>query len=240
MGGRGSSSSKSKGGGGGIVGDGTQPTGRVSGGGNINIEFETEPKQEPTKAKRLENMNEAQVDLEIAQEQKIIESAQKIMDKNSTESAYMRGMREQFPTGVGGSGWSNAAIKRHQRAVDADMNRINRYTEAANRKQAAEQRLLSLEKIKNQIKGTGKTQKQIREEKVKNAVNKTMQNSTIKWERYTDSTAYGKVVVRKAGGYKIRTTDGTSFIYKGDEQLGSTSTVKKAMAYVENRIAKGK
>ena len=81
----------------------------------------------------------------------------------------------------------------------------------------------------NTVKGTGKTINQIKDEKLANVA----KNSTIKWEKSTQKGQFGNVTVRKSGDFEIRTTGGTSFIYKNGKQIGMTNKLKDATAFVE-------
>lgn len=191
------------------------------------------PKQQPTKAKLIENMNEAQIDTELAKANKRISQLEKTMKQNLGSSAWEQGMREAFPLGAGG-----LDEKTRKRIVgrenSASLNKATKYVEAMKERDQLSGRVSALEKAKNQISGTGKTQKQIKEKSTKKLVNELSSNSERTWSKTTETSLYGKTIVRTSGNYQIHTTGGTSFIYVNGKQIGMTNGLKKAQAFVES------
>ena len=188
--------------------------------------------QKATNARDIENMNEAQLNKEIAKTQRTIDKLDSVMKKNSLDSAESRAMREAFPLGVG---MRTAAQQRKQAAInERDVQKAKAYTDALDSKKAAETHLKALQDAKKQIAGTGKTQKQIREEKAKKAVANTPK--TLKWK----TTQKGGWVnggfapkIMKAGNVEIHSFGGIYELWKDGKQVGRTDKLSKAKAAAE-------
>ena len=98
-------------------------------------------KQTPTKARDIENMNEAQIDVEFRSTSADIARAEKAMGKNDiTNTSDARAMREAFPLGVGGDGWSEEKKRAKARGLERDAVMAKKYTDAYSQKEAAEKR----------------------------------------------------------------------------------------------------
>ena len=192
--------------------------------------------QQATNARAIDNMNEAQLDKEIARQETIISRAEKTMQKNNiTNTAEAKAMQEAFPLGVGGDGWSAERRRAQQRGIERDTKKAAEYTQAYNTKRSAEARLKNLTDAKKEIQGTGKTLNQIREERAKQVVANT--ESTLKWTTtqkggYTSNGGYQPKVI-KAGSFEIHGSDGLYTIYKDGKRMGSTDKLSKAKAYAE-------
>lgn len=191
--------------------------------------------QKPTNAVQIENMNEAQIDKEISKEQRRIASLDRVMQKNDIENtAEAKAMREAFPLGVGGDGWSEQRIKARNRGLERDAKMAKEYTEAYSKKKAAENRIEKLKQAKNEIKGTGKTQREVRADKLKQTVKSTP--STMKWKTTQkggwSNGGYSPKII-KAGDFEIHGTSGMYSIYRNGKQIGSTSKLSTAKAYAE-------
>lgn len=192
--------------------------------------------QKATNARTIENMNEAQLDKEIARQNAIISRAEKSMQKNNiTNSQHAQAMQNAFPLGVGGDGWSAERRRAQLRSIESDTRKAANYAQAYDAKRNAEARLKSLTDAKNEIKGTGKTQSQIREEKAKQAVANT--KNTLKWITtqkggFTANGGYQPKVI-KAGVFEIHGSNGLYTIYKNGKRVGSTDKLSKAKAYAE-------
>ena len=189
-------------------------------------------KQKATNARDIENMNEAQLDKEIAKTQRTIDRLDAVMDKNSLDSAESRAMREAFPLGVG---MRTAAQQRKQAAInERDVQRAKAYTDALDSKTAAETRLKALQDAKKKVKGTGKTQKQIREEKTKKAVASTPKTLTWKTTQKGGwvNGGYAPKII-KAGNVEIHSFGGVHELWKDGKQIGRTDKLSKAKAAAE-------
>lgn len=207
MGGRGGSSG-SKGGGGGAAAKGAE---------------QTSAKQKPTNAKAIENMNEAQLDNEIAKQQKIIASADKVMG-NTPKSENIGAI----PLGQLTRGKTQA---QKDKIIERSTNQAKKFTEAYDKKKMAETRLKNLEQAKKSVKGTGKTQKDLRNEKKKQAAKKS---GDWKSTRTKEGTTYsqGENTITKQKGSSL-------FWLNGKYYFNSLSDAKAAAKVLQSR-KKGK
>lgn len=132
--------------------------------------------QNATNAKATENMNEAQLNIEIDKTKKEIE---KLKQKRAsiTESAAEKAMQEAFPLGTGGLSEAQANKKAGQLAETA-LSRSKSLVSTVEKQTSAEKRLDVLEKAKDKIKGTGKTLKEIEKEQKTNPSNKAVVRRT--------------------------------------------------------------
>lgn len=210
MGGRGSSSGKAGGG----------------GGGGIKAEQNTTT-QQATNAKAIENMNEAQLDNEIAKQQKIIANADKVMG-NTPESENIG----VIPLGQVTRGKTQA---QKDKIIERSTNQAKKFTEAYDKKKMAETTLKNLQKAKKEISGTGKTQKQINSERTKKAVKSAPK--ALKWKTttkggYTANGGYQPKII-KAGNFEIHGTSGYFTVYRNGKQVGSVNKLSTAKALAE-------
>ena len=165
-----------------------------------------------TNARSIENMNEAQLDKEIARTKKKIGSYDKAMSESQK--------RTQF--------------ERMDRVVDKAVS----YTSAYDKKQSAQSRLSKLQKAKKQVSGTGKTQSELAA-KAKSAAKKNALKSSdsLKWKTtnkggYTADGGYMSKEI-SAGGFKIRGTSGAFTVYDGAKRIGGASKLSDAKALLE-------
>lgn len=180
----------------------------MSGGGN-----KSPIKQKATNAHDIENMNEAQLNNEIAKVERSIARANKIMSNNDiTADAGNKARQEAFPLGVGGDGWSAARKKANTKSIQSDV------------KKSAEIRLKALQNTKKQVAGTGKTQKQVKEERLKNT------KSTMTWKKEKSPNGW---TVSKSGDFSISHLDGTYGIEYRGKNIGFVNTLKKAKSIAE-------
>ena len=206
MGGRGGSSG-SKGGG---------------GGGGIKAEQNTTT-QQATNAKAIENMNEAQLDNEIAKQQKIIANADKVM--GNTPKSENIGV---IPLGQLTRGKTQA---QKDKIIERSTNQAKKFTEAYDKKKMAETKLKNLQKAKKEISGTEKTQKDLRNEKKKQAAKKS---GDWKSTRTKEGTTYsqGENTITKQKGSSL-------FWLNGKYYFNSLSDAKAAAKVLQSR-KKGK
>ena len=188
--------------------------------------------QKATKAVAIENMNEAQLDKEIAATQRTIASLDKVMKSNSLDDSESRAMRGAFPLGVG---MRTEAQKKKQAAVnERDAKKAAKFTEALEKKKAAESRLKALQAAKKKVAGTGKTEKQIKTEAVKKAVKETP--TSLKWKTTQKggwvNGGYAPKII-KAGNIEIHGSGGFYTIFKDGKQIGRTDKLNKAKAAAE-------
>lgn len=188
-----------------------------------------------TNARAIENMNEAQIDNEIKNIKVLITRLDKTMNKNDAyNSEENKAIREAFPVGVGGDGWSKQRIKARNKSIERDVKRASVYTETYEQKESAKKRLETLEDVKKQISGTGKTQKQLNEERIQKAIKNT--TITLKWKTTQkggwNNGAYSPKII-KAGNIEIHGSNGLYTIYQNGKRLGSTDKLSKAKAYAE-------
>lgn len=161
-----------------------------------------------TNARNIENMNESQLNKEIARTKKKIGSYDKAMSESQK--------RTQF--------------ERMDRVVDKAVS----FTSAYDKKQSAQNRLSELQKAKKQVSGTGKTQSELAA-KAKSAAAKS--GDELKWKTtnkggYTADGGYMSKEI-SAGSYKIRGSSGVFRIYDGSKQIGGASKLSDAKAFVE-------
>ena len=165
-----------------------------------------------TNDRNIENMNESQLNKEIARAKKKIGSYDKAMSESQK--------RTQF--------------ERMDRVVDKAVS----FASAYDKKQSAQNRLSELQKAKKQVSGTGKTQSELAA-KAKNTAKKNALRSSnsLKWKTtnkggYTADGGYMSKEI-SAGSYKIRGSSGVFRIYDGSKQIGGASKLSDAKAFVE-------
>ena len=190
--------------------------------------------QQATNAVFIENMNEQQIDAEINKTEKRINQLNKILEKNDiTNSAKAKALADAFPLGVGGDGWTDTKKKAKEKDLVSDVKKAKKYTDAYDEKKALQTKLNSLQKAKKEIAGTGKTQKQLQEEKLqKLASNPT----TLKWKTtqksgWVNGAYYPKII--KSGNMEIHGSDGFFTIYKDGVKIGSTQKLSVAKGIAE-------
>ena len=191
--------------------------------------------QKATKSVNIENMNEAQLDKEIAKAERQIERAEKTMEANG-QTAADKARQEAFPLGVGGDGWTAQRRRQETRNIERSVSRAAKYTEAYENKKAAETRLKSLRNAKDKVAGTGKTLSQIKNEEISKAVKETPK--TLKWKTVQkggfSNGGYSPKIIQ-AGSFEIRGSDGMYSIFENGKLLGRTDKLSKAKTYVEKK-----
>ena len=187
--------------------------------------------QTPTKAIQVENMNEAQLKQEIVKSNKKLERLQKTMNANLGGNTPNVGLIPLNQLNGYNDKTKNSAEARRKadKQMTSTVNKAVAYTKAKTEYDTEKKHNDALNKALNTVKGTGKTTKQIKDEKLANIA----KNSTIKWEKSTQKGQFGNITVRKSGDFEIHTTGGTSFIYKNGKQIGMRNKLKDATAFVE-------
>lgn len=185
----------------------------------------------PTKSVHIENMNEAQLEQEIAKSDRKLLLLKKTMIDNLVDKTPDVGL---IPLNqINGYNDKTKNTAKAQRKADklitSTVNKSVAYTKAKANFDAEKKHNNALNKALNAVKGTGKTTKQIKDEKLADIAKK----STMKWEKSTQKGQFGNVTVRKSGAFVIRSTGSVFFIYKNGTQIGMTNKLKDATAFVE-------
>lgn len=131
-------------------------------------EEQKQEEQKPTNARVLHKMNEAQLKIEIQKSQDKIAAYNRQMGINDiTNTSESNAMREAFPLGVGGSGWSAKSRNAVDRRIESDLRKSGNYTQAYRRRELEQNALKNLQSTLKAVQGTGKTLEQIWKEKEK-------------------------------------------------------------------------
>ena len=192
--------------------------------------------QMPTRAVQIENMNEAQLEQEIAKSDKKLERLQKTMSANlgcNTQNIGLIPLNQL--NGFNDKNKNSEESKRKSdKQITSTVNKAVAYTKAKADYDAEKKRNKALNEALNTVKGTGKTAKQIKDEKLA----KIAKNSTTKWEKTTQKGQFGNVTIRKSGAYEIR-TGAMSLVYKNGERIYTANKLKDAIAFVELHNKRG-
>lgn len=187
--------------------------------------------QVATKAIHVDNMNEAQLNAEIAKSDRKLQRLEKTMRANLDSGGSDIGLipLNQLNGYNDKTKNSGGARAKADKQIQSTVNKAAAYTKAKTEYDYEKRRNDALNKALNTVKGTGKTTKQLKDEKLA----KAGKNSAMNWTKSTQKGQFGNVTVRKSGDFEIRTMDGTSFIYKNGNRIGMTKKVKDATAFVE-------
>lgn len=192
----------------------------------------------PTKSVHIENMNEAQLEQEIAKSDRKLLLLKKTMIDNLVDKTPDVGLipLNQI-NGYNDKNKNSEETKRKSdKQITSTVNKAVAYTKAKANFDAEKKHNDALNKALNAVKGTGKTTKQIKDEKLADIAKK----STMKWEKTTQKGQFGNVTVRKSGAFVIRSTGSVFFIYKNGKQIGMTNKLRDATAFVELYNERGK
>lgn len=192
----------------------------------------------PTKSVHIENMNEAQLEQEIAKSDRKLLLLKKTMIDNLVDKTPDVGLIPLNQINGYNDKTKNTAEaqRKADKLITSTVNKSVAYTKAKSDYDAEKKHNNALNKALNAVKGTGKTTKQIKDEKLADIAKK----STMKWEKSTQKGQFGNVTVRKSGYFVIRSTGGVFFIYKNGKQIGMTNKLKDATAFVELYNERGK
>lgn len=201
-----------------------------------NCYSELTDNQTPTRAVQIENMNEAQLEQEIAKSVRKIEHLQKTMNANlSSNTANVGLIPLNQLNGYNDKNKNSEESKRKaDKQITSTVNKAVAYTKAKADYDAEKKRNKALNEALNTVKGTGKTAKQIKDEKLA----KIAKNSTMKWEKSIQKGQFGNVTIRKSGAYEIR-TGAMSLVYKNGERVYTANKLKDAIAFVELHNKRG-
>ena len=177
-------------------------------------------KLKATKATIIENMNETQIRQEISKAQRQIDAREKIINKNRESNLANKNQGLITAEQIYRNNYNKM-----RKDIENDVSRAKKFTEAKKQTEMLETRINNLQKALNEVKGTNLTQRQLREKQIKSIA------STTKWNR-EKSPSKGETII-SSGDYKIKTVEGTSFIYKNNKQISFTKGVNKAKAFVE-------
>lgn len=192
----------------------------------------------PTKSVHIENMNEAQLEQEIAKSDRKLLLLKKTMIDNLVDKTPDVGLipLNQINGYNDKNKNSEEAKRKSDKQITSTVNKAVAYTKAKANFDAEKKHYDALNKALNAVKGTGKTTKQIKDEKLADIAKK----STMKWEKTTQKGQFGNVTVRKSGAFVIRSTGSVFFIYKNGKQIGMTNKLRDATAFVELYNERGK
>lgn len=188
--------------------------------------------EKATNARFVENMNAAQLEQEIKRKQDAILKSQEKMNKNG-ESEQMRAKREAFPLGVGASGWSESRRRQHEKLLKNDLERANQFSLAYQEKQRLEAELNTLQKARQDVGETGKTQNQLKQEK-EEPLKKS--NSTRKWTQTAKESRENSSYTPKkisSGDYDITGRSGFYRVFYKGQLIGNTDNLNKAKNFVD-------
>lgn len=193
---------------------------------------ETKPDQKPTKAKYIENMNEAQLDLEIAKQQRIIDSANRAMG-NIPQSENIGAI----PLTQTMRGKTQSQINR---VIERSVGQSRNFTDAYKKRERAQKKLAALQKAKNEVAGTGKTQSELQKKKQEKA--KAGAKQTLQWKQTSkggwEGGGYSPKII-KAGNLEIHGNSGYYSVYKdGVLKMQGVSKLSDAKAYAEKLKAR--
>lgn len=192
----------------------------------------------PTKSVHIENMNEAQLEQEIAKSDRKLLLLKKTMIDNLVDKTPDVGLipLNQINGYNDKNKNSEEAKRKSDKQITSTVNKAVAYTKAKANFDAEKKHNDALNKALNAVKGAGKTTKQIKDEKLADIAKK----STMKWEKTTQKGQFGNVTVRKSGAFVIRSTGSVFFIYKNGKQIGMTNKLRDATAFVELYNERGK
>lgn len=183
--------------------------------------------QTPTNARSVENMNAAQLDLEIAKAKREYAAASKQRETISASAfAADADLREAFPLGTAGLSRTQAN-RMAGRLAEKSASNGRALSAALDRQKTAEKRLDILQNARKQVGSTGKTTKQLQEApKAKG----TMKWSTAQKESYSGGVLKPRIL--KSGSFEIR---GKSVlrVYANGKHIGTANSLSAAKRIAE-------
>lgn len=191
--------------------------------------------QAPTNARQIENMNEAQISRELAKERRRLASAQRARQQAGAGTTEEDALRQAFPLGTGGLNRTQAQERAGRMATQA-VDRGKRLEAAIKRQNDAESRIKKLEAAQREIRGTGKTQAQLAEER--RAAQIKAAGSSMKWTTTNaggfSNGGYTPKTIR-SGAFEIRGSSGRFTVYENGNRIGTVSKLAEAKAIAERR-----
>lgn len=182
-------------------------------------------KLQATHARQIEDMNEAQLEIEIKKLKRWKQSSEKEVERlsNTSSMRFFDDISKNFNGGVGGSA-IDSKYKRMQERYSGDMKKL---TEAQEKLDRRTETLARMEDAYQKVKGTGKT--------LRTVATATMSKGTGKWEK-TTLQVYGETYKgEKMGDYIVSKPFFTYDIYdaRTGEKVKTFKSKKAAKAYAE-------
>lgn len=179
----------------------------------------------PTHARQIEDMNELQLEREIAKMERWTEGSRKeVARRSNTQSMrFFNDMAQNFPGGVGGSA-VDAKYRRMQDRFDSDMGKL---IEARGKYSERTERLDKMKNAYDKVKGTGKT--------LRTVATATASKGSGKWDKTTFTTLGKTVKGEKMGDYIVAKPFYTYNIYdaRTGKKIKTFKSKKAAKEYAE-------
>lgn len=191
--------------------------------------------QKATRARAIENMNEAQLNLEIAKATATRDKLRETKEKTlNTISSSMQDAHKNMPLGFGHEDRSKTVNNIISRERNKFLQFGKKLSETEDKLSAAEKRLSNLQRALNGVKGTGQTQREKQEQPQKIAP-KTMKWATTQKGEYSGGGYKPQII--KSGDYEIRGSSGYYRVYHNGKQLSTVSKLSEAKNFAENHSA---
>lgn len=151
----------------------------------------TQVKQTPTHARNIQDMNEAQLDREIALRERWVAAEEREINrlKNSSGIKDAEDLMARFPGGVGGS----AVNSRYRRIFDSYDNAMTKLAETQAKYDRNTAALAEMKAAKEAIKGTGTT--------LRTVATATASKGNGEWKKTTFNDGGTKVNAKEMGDY---------------------------------------
>lgn len=195
--------------------------------------------QKATNARDIANMNEAQIKKEIKKAESQLASVQSRIKNATRESGEERALREAFPLGPGGLSRTEAQ-RQAGRLAERALSRSKRIEADIERRDSLKIRLDLLNRAKNDIAGTGKTQKILNDERKAREIKSV--GSSMKWSTtnkggYSNGGYTPKTI--QSGDFKITGSSGRYTVFEKGQRIASASKLSEAKAIAERRKKDG-
>lgn len=185
-----------------------------------------EQKQKPTHARQIQDMNEAQLEIEIARLERQVASAERAVEQagNTASMRFFNDTVDRFQGGVGPSAVDSRYRRMQDRWMNNDMPKlIEAQKKLAQRREVLERMQDALQKIR----GTGKT--------LRTVATATGSKGSGKWEATTFTVYDRPVKAQRMGDYVVAKPFYTYNLYdaRTGKQIRTFKTKKAAVSYVE-------
>ena len=179
----------------------------------------------PTHARQIEDMNELQLEREIAKLERWTEGSRKeVARRSNTQSMrFFNDMAQSFPGGVGASA-VDSKYRRMQDKFDSDMGKL---IEARGKLDSRTERLERMKDAYGKVKGTGKT--------LRTVATATASKGNGTWTKTTISIYGDAVKGEKMGDYVVAKPFYTYNIYdaRTGKKIKTFKSKKAAKEYAE-------
>lgn len=179
----------------------------------------------PTHARQIEDMNELQLEREIAKLERWTEGSRKeVARRSNTQSMrFFNDISENFPGGVGGSA-VNSKYRRMQDRFDSDMGKL---IEAREKLDSRTERLERMKDAYDKVKGTGKT--------LRTVATATASKGNGSWTKTTISIYGDTVKGERMGDYVVAKPFFTYNLYdsRTGKKIKTFKSKKAAKEYAE-------